>query len=189
VWLEARPQAYVLAGSGKEYVWLGGRQRPVKTVLAALPAAGWARLSAGDGAQGPRWDDWRWLPLAAPLASGWRRWLLVRRRVSEPADMTAYVVFAPQATTLEEGGRVAGSRWTIESGFETAKGEAGLDPYEGRSGMGWYRHITLAMWALALLTGIRAGTIAVEVLKKSRRPPQETSPLAAFKARRGLPTR
>jgi hypothetical protein len=37
VWLESWPQAYVLAVSGKEYVWLGGRQRQVKTILAALP--------------------------------------------------------------------------------------------------------------------------------------------------------
>jgi len=32
---------------------------------------------------------------------------------------------APQATALEEVVRVAGSRWTIESGFEAAKGEVG----------------------------------------------------------------
>jgi SRSO17 transposase len=29
--------------------------------------------------------------------------------------------------------RVAGSRWTIESSFEAAKGEVGLDDYEVRS--------------------------------------------------------
>jgi SRSO17 transposase len=186
VWLEARPQAYVLAVSGQEYVWRGWQQRQVKSILARLPAEGWTRLSAGDGAKGPRWYDWRWLPLAAPVESGWCRWLLVRRSVSDPADMTAYVVFAPQATTLEEVVRVAGSRWTIESGFETAKGDVGLDHYEVRSWTGWYRHITLAMWALALLTSLRAGMIAVEAFKKSLRPPQEASPLAAFKVRRGL---
>ena len=82
--------------------------------------------------------------------------------------------------------RVAGSRWTIESGFEAAKGEVALDHDEVRSGTGWYRHITLAMWALALLTVMRAGTIAVEALNNSLRPSQEANPLAAFKARCGL---
>jgi SRSO17 transposase len=96
---------------------------------------------------------------------GWGRWVLVRRRVSDPTDLTAYVVFARQATTLEEVVRVAGSRWTIESGFEEAKGEVGLDHSEVRSWTGWYRHITLAMWAYALLVVMRAGTIAVEALK------------------------
>ena len=98
--------------------------------------------------------------------------------------------FLPRsATPLEEVVRVAGSRWTVESSFEAAKGEVGLDHYEVRSWTAWYRHITLAMWALALLTVMRAGTIAVETLKKSLPPPQEASPLVAFKARRGLASR
>ena len=167
LWLEAQPWAYVLAVSGQEYVWLGWQQRQVKTLLAALPEDSWTRLSAGDGAKGPRWYDWQWLPLADPVDPQWRRWLLVRRSMSTPKELTAYVVFAPQATALEEVVRVAGSRWTIESGFEAAKGEVGLDDYEVRSWTGWYRHITLVMWAYALLTVLRAGAIAVEALKKS----------------------
>jgi SRSO17 transposase len=186
IWLEAEPQGYVLAVSGKEYVWLGWRQRRVKTILTALPADGWMRLSAGDGAKGPRWYDWRWLPLADPVEPAWRRWLLVRRSINAPTELAAYVVFAPQDTTLAEVVQVAGTRWTLESGFEAAKGEVGLAHYEVRSWTGWYRHITLAMWALALLTILRTGAIAVESLKKSRPSPQEGSSLAAFKASRGL---
>ena len=30
----------------------------------------------------------------------WRRWLLVRRSVSDPTELTAYVGFAPQVTVL-----------------------------------------------------------------------------------------
>ncbi|HEX9871529.1 MAG TPA: IS701 family transposase [Candidatus Tectomicrobia bacterium] len=189
VWLEAQPQAYVLAVLGQAYVWLGGQPRQVKTLLAAWPKVGWTRLSAGDGAKGPRWYDWRWRPLAEPLEPGWCRWLLVRRRVSESKDVTAYVVFAPHETPLEDLVRVAGTRWTIESGFEAAKGEVGLDDYEVRSWTGWDRHMTLAMWAYALLTVLRAGALAVEALQKSLPPPQTESSLAAFKAGRGLGSR
>jgi SRSO17 transposase len=186
MWLEAQPQAYVLAVSGKEYVWLTWQQRQVKTILAALPEDGWTRLSAGDGAKGPRWYDWRWLPLAEPLDPAWHRWLLVRRSVSEPTELRAYVVFAPEAATLEEVVRVAGTRWVIEQLFETAKGDVGLDHYEVRSWTGWYRHITLAVWALALLATMRAGMVAVEMFKKHLAGPQERHSLRAFKARQGL---
>jgi SRSO17 transposase len=189
MWLEAQPWAYVLAVSGKEYVWLDDRQRQVKTILATLPAEGWSRLSAGQGEKGPRWYDWCWLPLADPIEPKWRRWLLVRRSLSDPAELRAYVVFAPQDTTLEEVVRVAGTRWTVESCFEAAKSEVGLDHYEVRSWTGWYRHITLAMWAYALLTVLRAGAIAVEALKKSPVCPQRRSSLAAIKARRRLGSR
>jgi SRSO17 transposase len=189
MWLEGEPQAYVLAVSGKEYVWLGWRQRRVNTLLAGLPVDGWTRLSAGKGAKGPRWYDWRWFSLADPVHSAWRRWLLVRRSVSTPQELQAYVVFAPQDTTLEAVVRVAGTRWVIEQLFEAAKGEVGLDHYEVRSWTGWYRHITLAMWALALLTVLRAGAIAVETLKKSLPSPQAKTSLAVFKASRGLSSR
>ena len=46
-WLESHERAYVLAVSGKEYVWLGWRQRQVKTILAALPADAWTRAVRG----------------------------------------------------------------------------------------------------------------------------------------------
>ena len=51
---------------------------------------------------------------------------------------------------------MAGRRWTIESCFEAAKSEVGLEYYEVRSWTDWYRHMTLAMWALALLSVLRA---------------------------------
>ncbi len=51
--------------------------------------------------------------------------------------------------------RVAGQRWKIEQGFQTAKGECGLDEYEVRRWASWHRHITLSLLAHALLVAIR----------------------------------
>ena len=70
--------------------------------------------------------------------------------------MAYYAAFAPNGTTLEEMVSVAGTRWTIETSFETAKGEVGLAHYEVRSWSRWYRHITLALLAHAFLTATRA---------------------------------
>jgi SRSO17 transposase len=179
----------VLAVSGQEYVGLGWQQRQVKTRLAALPEDSWTRLSAGDGANGPRWYDWQWRPLADPVDLPWRRWLLVRRRISSPNELTASGVCASEATTLEAVVRVAGSRWTIASSFEAAQGEVGLDNYEVRRWTGWYRPSTLAMWAYALLAVLRAGAMAVEAFTKSLPAPPRESRLAAFKAGRGLASR
>jgi SRSO17 transposase len=115
--------------------------------------------------------------------------LLVRRRVSTPQELHAYGVFAPQDTTLAVVVRVAGTRGVIAQLLEAAKGEVGLDHDEVRSWTGWYRQMTLAMGALALLTSLRAGAIALEQVKKSLAPPPEVSPLTAFKASRGLSSR
>jgi SRSO17 transposase len=156
VWLESLPKGYVLAISAKEYVTREWRQERVGAVLAALPKQGWRRLSAGDGAKGPRLYDWLRLPLLDPLVKGWKRWLLVRRSLSDPSDLSAYACFAPAPTPLATLVQVAGRRWAIEAAFEEAKGEVGLDQYEVRSWTGWHRHISLACLAHALLTVVRA---------------------------------
>jgi SRSO17 transposase len=65
-------------------------------------------------------------------------------------------VWGPPKTTLAELVRAAGRRWTIAAGLEEAKGEAGLDQYEVRTWTGWYRHITLALLAHAILVVLRA---------------------------------
>ena len=52
--------------------------------------------------------------------------------------------------------RVAGARWAVEDLFELAKGDCGLDEYEVRSWTGWHRHITLSLFALAVVAVIRS---------------------------------
>ena len=53
-------------------------------------------------------------------------------------------------------------RWTIEEGFEDAKGSVGLDQYEVRTWTAWYRHITLALLAHAYLAVTRRRMTAEE---------------------------
>jgi SRSO17 transposase len=44
----------------------------------------------------------------------------------------------------------------VEECFERAKGDCGLADYEVRGWVGWYRHVTLSMFALAMLAVIRS---------------------------------
>jgi SRSO17 transposase len=159
-WLEAQPLAYVLAIRKDTYlavahatgVWREG----VATLAARLPADGWQRLSAGAGSKGPRWYDWALLPLAEPAPPDWALWLLVRRSLADPTQLAYYRVCAPAAMSVAAIVTVAGTRWTVEECLETGKGEVGLDQYEVRKWVSWYRHITLAMLAHAYLTVVRA---------------------------------
>lgn len=185
-WLEAQQQAYVLAVSGKEYVWRNQKQQSVSSLLADLPVDGWERLSAGAGSKGPRWYDWLRLALHDPGEPDFKRWLLVRRSISDPTQVTAYVTYAATATTLVQLVRVAGMRWTVEESIQTGKGEVGLDHYEVRSWTGWYRHMTLAIWAHAFLSVVRAERGVPVAPKKGRLIPGGPSSLTRFKARRGL---
>jgi SRSO17 transposase len=186
-WLEARCQAYVLAISGKETVWSDHVQQSITTIVIDLPDAGWERISAGAGSKGLRWYDWQRLELSDPAQAGWQRWLVFRRSISDPSEVTAYRAFAVASTPLTALVRVAGMRWTVEESIQTAKGEVGLDHYEVRSWTGWYRHMTLALWAQAFLAVIRDETGAAAPKKRGQNPPVPHS-LARFKAHRGRPS-
>ena len=182
-WLEDRGLHHVLAVPRNEELWAGTDLWRVDEVQAVHRDREWHRLSAGAGSKGERWYDWQCWILAEPEDADWGHYLLFRRSVADGEDWQAYVAFAPQGCELETLVAVAGRRWAIEHAFEAAKQETGLDDYEVRSAHGWYRHVTLALWALALLAVVRAADL-------DRPHPQKKSPpthsLAAFKRARGL---
>lgn len=134
----------------------GFRQVRVKGLLSEVPADGWRRLSCGDGAKGPRVYDWASFRTPSPEPETYARWVLIRRSATDPGDVAYFACGGPPATTLDELVRVAGTRWAIEDLFELAKGDCGLDEYEVRSWAGWHRHVTLSLFALAVLAVIRS---------------------------------
>ena len=160
--LEQREQPYVLTVRSNEQVWAVRAKKTgwytAAELAEACPASAWQCLSAGAGTKGERVYDWARVRLArrgGPAQTHWQHWLLFRRHRTDPDDVTYYVVFGPANTSLATLARVAGRRWTVEECFEVAKQEVGLDDYEVRSWHGWYRHITLAMLALAFLVAMR----------------------------------
>lgn len=157
----------------------------VEALVTTVEETRWQRISCGDGTKGPREYDWVRIQFSCPDAPGWERWLLVRRSKSDIKDKSYYLVFAKSGTCLEEMVTVAGTRWTIETCFETAKGEVGLDSYEVRSWTGWYRHITLALLAHAFLTVTRAQGRR-EFFKKEQTPAKPNNSRQKFKRQLGL---
>jgi SRSO17 transposase len=152
---EQRRLSYVVAvpcsqstGPGIGYGNTGSR---VDVLAAAAPEQAWKRLSAGDGAKGPRLYDWALATLPGEPGEGSERWLLIRRGITDPGELACYLCWGPAGTTIAELVRVAGSRWAIEECFQTAKNETGLDQYQVRRYDSWHRHVTLAMLASAYL--------------------------------------
>jgi SRSO17 transposase len=168
-WLEGEEQPYVLAVARSHMVWADGLvQRRVEALVADLPDEAWHRIDVGAGSKGPRVYDWACGRLSYVTAEGWAQWLLVRRSLSEPEDLAYYRVFALADTPLAVMARVAGTRWSIEEGFERAKGAVGLDQYEVRKWDAWYRHITLCLLAHAFLEVTRAAANATAAKGGSR---------------------
>jgi SRSO17 transposase len=147
-------------------------------LIAEAPDDAWQRLSCGDGAKGPRLFNWAAAQL--PVIDFFdgeepthRRWVLARRSIKRPHEVAFYLAYGPTGTTVAELVRIAGSRWAIEECFQAAKNECGLDEYEVRRYVGWYRHITLAMLAHVFLAAMAAAAIetgAAETTRPTSRP-------------------
>jgi len=119
---------------------------PVDLLAAALPATAWhPRTYEFAALRG--WESRDGLP-------GRATWVVWRRN-RDGSEVKHYLSNAPAETPLAELGRVGAWRWTIETGFEQAKGEAGLDEYEVRSWPGWHHHIALVLLANAFLLQLR----------------------------------
>jgi SRSO17 transposase len=155
-WLEGQQRAYVLAVACSHQIWDGGLPVRVDALLEQISEEAWQRLAVGAGSKGPRFSDWACARLPYWTDEGWAQWLLIRRSVTKPEEVAFYRAFGREETTVAELARVAGSRWTIETCFEEAKGEVGLDEYEVRRWDGWYRHVTLSLLAHAMLAVARA---------------------------------
>jgi SRSO17 transposase len=155
-WLHAQRRPYVLAVARSHMVVRDWQQVRVEDLLPEVPPAAWARLTVAAGSKGPRVCDWALARLPFITEEGYGQWLLVRRSVSDPAEVAFYRVFAPEGTTLETVARVAGTRWVVEESFERAKGDVGLDQYEVRRWDAWHRHVTLCLLAHAYLEVTRA---------------------------------
>ena len=138
LWLERRDIPHVLAIKSNEKLWAwtdkGPRQVRADRLASGVEESGWVRLSAGDGAKGPRVYDWALVDIRPLREPGKGCWLLARRSVAKPEELAYYVCYGPAGTTLEELVRVAGTRWAIEECFEEAKGQS-LPPR--RRGWDW----------------------------------------------------
>jgi len=148
-----------------------GRPTTVEALAAGLPAERWQTLTIGLGAQGPRMYQFaqhRVREIRAGVIG--REVTALFRRNPDGSELKQYLTNAPPGVPLLVLGQVASRRWTIETGFEQAKGEAGLDEYEVRGWLGWYHHIALALLASLFLLQLKQ-----EVGGKSARPDDPTS--------------
>jgi SRSO17 transposase len=82
-------------------------------------------------------------------------WLLAEwpPGAAEPTDY--WLSTLPAQIPLRELVRTAKIRWRVEHDYRELKDGLGLDHFEGRSYLGWHRHVTLAALAQAFCTLMR----------------------------------
>ena len=81
-------------------------------------------------------------------------WAIWRRNL-DGSEPRYYLSNAPGDTPLETLAYVGGSRWRIETEFETEKSDVGLDENETRAWAGWHHHVALYLVAGAFLLSLQ----------------------------------
>ena len=118
----------------------------------ALPAAAWREITIAQGSQGPRVYRFsaQRVRVTRRRKPGEVLWAVYRQN-RDGSEPRYYLSNAPTDASLETLAYVGGSRWRIETEFETEKSDVGLDEYETRTWAGWHHHIVMCLRAGAFL--------------------------------------
>jgi SRSO17 transposase len=136
------------------------RPEAVRAIAASLPRRAWRRVTWRNGRNRP-WAA-HFAALRVTPAHDWRAhrlppevWLLFERDLGATPRVKAYLVALPATAALRSLVRLAHHRWAIEQQYEELKDELGLDHFEGRSFVGWHRHVVLTAMAYTWLQDTR----------------------------------
>lgn len=130
---------------------------PVQQLVKKIHKQAWVRAVIKEGSKGPIVCDFAFLRVTEARGGlpAHELWLIIRRNRDDPTELKYFFSNAPLHTPLQEFVRICGMRWPIESIFEEAKGEVGMDHYEMRSWVGWHHHMLLVSLAHHFLVRLR----------------------------------
>jgi SRSO17 transposase len=131
--------------------------RELRAIAANLPRGAWKRYLIKEGSKGPMWAEFAFLRVTTVRNTlpGPRAWAVLRRSLSAPVELKFHLSNAPLACERRDLAQMSGWRWPVETSFEEAKGEAGMDQYETRSWLGWHHHMLHSFMAHFFLIRLR----------------------------------
>jgi SRSO17 transposase len=141
----------------------------VEDVVARQPESAWQTISWREGTKGAlrkqflairvhratgggSWGENGQRANPARVFTGEEGWLLAERPVpGEEGERKYYYANLPADVELARLVTVAHARWIVEQFYEDAKGECGLDDFQGRRWDGLHRHLALVMLSYSFL--------------------------------------
>jgi len=141
-----------------------------------LPAKAWRTSTIKLGEKGPIRAQFAVVRVVAVRQKlpGPDLWVLLRRSLEQSPELKAYLSNAPRSTPRRDLVRLSGLRWPIETCFQQAKGELGMDQYQTRSWRGWHHHMTLVILAHHFLVRLTLRH------KKGHRPSASGKPVSCW---------
>ena len=131
----------------------------VDEVAITLTGSRWRHAIIQQGSKGPLEVEVAVLRVVTSRANLPARdeWLVVRRKsANQPiSGWKFYRCNAPADTDWKTLAGLTAGRWPIETTFEEAKGQLGMDNYEVRNWRGWHHHMTMTLLSHHFLVRLR----------------------------------
>lgn len=146
-----RPRKHVRAVAGTP------KPQELRQIAAMLPPNAWRRYTMAEGSKGSRQAEFAFVRVqrsvrqARPASEAWA----VFRRSIEGDELKIFLTNAPPETPRHHLVDQSVRRWPIETAFEEAKGELGMDHYEVRTWRGWHHQMTQTFLAHHFLVRMR----------------------------------
>ena len=152
-WTSADYQGF---GRPRKPKLVDGQRRTMEQRSEELPGDAWREITVAEGSQGPRsyMFSAQRVRVTRRRKPGEMVWAVYRRNL-DGSEPRYYLSNAPEDTPLETLAYVGGSRWRIETEFETEKIDVGLDEYETRTWAGWHHHVALCLLGGAFLLSLQ----------------------------------
>ena len=128
-----------------------GTPKPIRVdkLAAQLPKRAWRKYWVKDGEKGPIEARFAFVKAVAVRGKlpGPDVLVVFRRSLGDPPETKVFITNAHADIPRKQLVRISGMRWPIETCFEEAKGNLGMDGYQTRSWRGWHHHMTLVILA------------------------------------------
>jgi hypothetical protein len=118
----------------------------------------WQRYTIQEGAKGRIEAECACLRVTRSKRHGKpcaKAWAVFRRNLGVGATVKVFLTNAPASWAQGEVACLSGMRWPIETAFQEAKREVGMDHYEVRTWRGWHHHMTQTFLAHYFLVRMR----------------------------------
>jgi SRSO17 transposase len=134
-----------------------GPRQKARVIAAGRPERAWRRDQSKAGVQGAVEAEFAFVRVTRSNTGGrpgTAATLVLRRRL-EDRTVKVLLTNAPGSCPKTRLARLSGQRGPIETAFEEAKGEVGMDHYEVRTWRGWHHHMTQTFLAYYFLVRMR----------------------------------
>jgi len=155
LWLEQLGEPYIMGVPGRHIVRVKNTTLRADALVAVWPQDAWRAAPRSQMALDG--EVCAGVQVHCGAGADWERWLLAKRLTWDSSSVEYFLAFTRTGDTFEQMMSCLDGCRRVTRGMRDARRTVGLDRFTGKSWEGWYRHMTVALMAHAMLGMVHRG--------------------------------